>query len=293
MLDGPGLLFLTLTSVLFSGSGILRGRLSQNGTNRRKKTRFSGRHVFHQHAGYDFYRMPAGVSNHNDARYRQPAPGPLMGGDGSDHTGQRSAHLLPSPSPIARSHLEISAHLVPSASPWPCWEISFWSSRRSKTNQPVSLLLNDLLTNASELNIPWLKAAFLLFLVGYGTKMGLAPMHTWLPDAHSESPSVVSALLSGALLNCALLGILRVHQICLAAGQADFSRDLLVMFGLISIGWATVLHFRPNVITNACSPIRASNTWGSSLSESAWAALPPLEPCSTRLTTRSPKPCSS
>ena len=57
----------------------------------------------------------------------------------------------------------------------------------------------------------WLKAAFLFLLVGYGTKMGLAPLHTWLPDAHSEAPSVVSALLSGALLNCAFLGILRVH----------------------------------------------------------------------------------
>ena len=54
----------------------------------------------------------------------------------------------------------------------------------------------DLLAkNAAELHAPWLKAAFLFFLVGYGTKMGLAPMHTWLPDAHSESPSVVSALL--------------------------------------------------------------------------------------------------
>ncbi len=108
------------------------------------------------------------------------------------------------------------------------------------STQSVSLLLSDLLENAPGLNTAWLKAAFLFFLVGYGTKMGLAPMHTWLPDAHSESPSVVSALLSGALLNCAFLGILRVHQICCAAGQADFSRGLLLMFGLISIGWSAV-----------------------------------------------------
>ena len=53
--------------------------------------------------------------------------------------------------------------------------------------------------------------AFLLLLVGYGTKMGLAPLHTWLPDAHSEAPSIVSALLSGVLLNCAFLAILRAH----------------------------------------------------------------------------------
>ncbi len=88
--------------------------------------------------------------------------------------------------------------------------------------------------------MPWLKAAFLFFLVGYGTKMGLAPMHTWLPDAHSESPSVVSALLSGALLNCAFLGILRAHQVCVAAGAAEFSQELLRGFGLLSMAIAAV-----------------------------------------------------
>ena len=55
-------------------------------------------------------------------------------------------------------------------------------------------------------------------LVGYGTKMGLAPLHTWLPDAHSEAPSLVSALLSGALLNCAFLAILRVQQVLRGGG---------------------------------------------------------------------------
>ncbi len=81
----------------------------------------------------------------------------------------------------------------------------------------------------------WLKASFVLFLVGFGTKMGLAPVHTWLPDAHSEAPSMVSALLSGALLNCAFLGILRGHAICCAAGMEDFSGGLLVLFGLFSM----------------------------------------------------------
>jgi len=61
----------------------------------------------------------------------------------------------------------------------------------------ISLTIHDLVAHAGSLNPLWLKAAFLLFLVGYGTKMGLAPLHTWLPDAHSEAPSVVSALLSG------------------------------------------------------------------------------------------------
>jgi len=105
---------------------------------------------------------------------------------------------------------------------------------------PIPLVLGDLLRDAGRLHVPWLQAAFLLFLVGYGTKMGLAPLHTWLPDAHSEAPSVVSALLSGALLNCAFLGILRVQQVCVAAGCGDFGRELLVGFGFLSMGVAAI-----------------------------------------------------
>jgi hydrogenase-4 component F len=101
-------------------------------------------------------------------------------------------------------------------------------------------VLPDLLARAGDLRVPWLKAAVILFLVGYGTKMGLAPLHTWLPDAHSEAPSVVSALLSGALLNCAFLGIVRVQQVCVAAGQGAFGQELLVAFGLFSMGVAAV-----------------------------------------------------
>jgi hydrogenase-4 component F len=104
----------------------------------------------------------------------------------------------------------------------------------------TELYLPDLIENAPRLYAPWVKAAFLFFLVGYGTKMGLAPMHTWLPDAHSESPSVVSAMLSGALLNCAFLGILRAHQVCVAAGAAEFSQELLRGFGLLSMGVASI-----------------------------------------------------
>lgn len=86
----------------------------------------------------------------------------------------------------------------------------------------------------------WLKAAFIFLLVGYGTKMGLSPLHTWLPDAHSQAPSMVSGMLSGALLNCALLGILRGHQIMRAAGLGEFSGQLLVFFGLLSMVTAAV-----------------------------------------------------
>jgi hydrogenase-4 component F len=104
----------------------------------------------------------------------------------------------------------------------------------------ISLFVADLVAHGHELKETPLKAAFLFFLVGYGTKMGLAPLHTWLPDAHSEAPSLVSALLSGALLNCAFLGILRAHQVCLAAGIGGFSQQLLLGFGIASIAAAAV-----------------------------------------------------
>ncbi|OIO37353.1 MAG: hypothetical protein AUJ72_04700 [Candidatus Omnitrophica bacterium CG1_02_46_14] len=103
-----------------------------------------------------------------------------------------------------------------------------------------TLLLRDLLNHATGFSVPWLKLSVIFSLVGYGTKMGLAPMHTWLPDAHSEAPSPISALLSGALLNCAFLGILRIGQVCNAAGQGSFFGSTLALLGLISMAVAAV-----------------------------------------------------
>ncbi len=107
----------------------------------------------------------------------------------------------------------------------------------------LPLVVDRLVESAAALRLPWLQAGFILLLVGYGTKMGLAPLHTWLPDAHSEAPSVISALLSGALLNCAFLAILRGYQVCAAAGQAAFAQDMLVTLGLFSMGTAAVFIF--------------------------------------------------
>ncbi len=80
-----------------------------------------------------------------------------------------------------------------------------------------------------------LDAAFLLVLIGYGTKAGLAPMHTWLPDAHSEGPAPVSAMLSGALLNTAMLGIARFLAVTDAAGGSALPRTAVVVFGVVSL----------------------------------------------------------
>ena len=80
-----------------------------------------------------------------------------------------------------------------------------------------------------------LTLAYLLVLVGYGTKVGLAPMHSWLPDAHSESPAPVSAMLSGALLNTAMIGIVRFLGITRSAGLGQLPQLALVLFGTLSL----------------------------------------------------------
>jgi len=98
----------------------------------------------------------------------------------------------------------------------------------------AGLYIPDLMSNANRFDPRWLKVAFILLLVGYGTKMGLAPMHFWLPDAHSEAPSMVSALLSGSLLNCAFLGILRAYGILRLSGLEEWGGNILVLFGVVS-----------------------------------------------------------
>ncbi|MCX6543185.1 MAG: proton-conducting transporter membrane subunit [Acidobacteria bacterium] len=83
------------------------------------------------------------------------------------------------------------------------------------------------------------RIGFIFVMVGYGTKAGLAPMHLWLPDAHSQALTPVSALLSGALIKCALLGIIRFQTIAAAACGPSFPEGVLLIFGLASIVVAT------------------------------------------------------
>src|SRR5437016_4982252 len=80
--------------------------------------------------------------------------------------------------------------------------------------------------------------AFVFLVVGYGTKAGLAPMHTWLPDAHSEAPAPVSALMSGVLLSVGMYAILRFKPVVDLAAGAAFARRILLALGLVSIAVA-------------------------------------------------------
>jgi len=92
-----------------------------------------------------------------------------------------------------------------------------------------------LVTIAHRLNPNLMKTAFIFILVGYGTKAGLAPMHTWLPDAHSEAPTPVSALLSGVLLKCALYGILRFTILTNLTAAKDVPQTMFIVFGVLSL----------------------------------------------------------
>jgi hydrogenase-4 component F len=108
----------------------------------------------------------------------------------------------------------------------------------------TSLFLEDLVRDAPNLSKPWLHSAFILLFVGYGTKMGLAPMHTWKPDAYGEAPGLAGVLLAGGLTSCAFLAVLRFFQICGAAGEAAFARHMMIGIGLLSMAVAGVFMAR-------------------------------------------------
>lgn len=107
-----------------------------------------------------------------------------------------------------------------------------------------TLLLDDLLSNASLLSASWFKLSVIFLLVGYGTKMGLVPMHSWKPDTYGEAPGPVGVLLSGALTSCAFLAILRVAQVCYHADQMAFFQSIVLLLGLLSLFIASVFILR-------------------------------------------------
>jgi hydrogenase-4 component F len=119
-----------------------------------------------------------------------------------------------------------------------------YSSLRAGLKLESPLLFEELSQHAGELSAPWLHAAFVLLFVGYGTKMGLAPMHTWKPDTYGEAPGLVGTLLAGGVTSCAFVAILRVYQICRAGPEAEFARELMIVMGLLSMAVAAVFLVR-------------------------------------------------
>jgi hydrogenase-4 component F len=113
-----------------------------------------------------------------------------------------------------------------------------------KAGLKPTLLFDELVADAPHLSPPWLHAAFALLFIGYGTKMGLAPMHTWKPDTYGEAPGLVGALLAGGVTSCAFVAILRVYQICRAGAEAEFARQLMIVMGVLSMAVAAVFMVR-------------------------------------------------
>ena len=109
-----------------------------------------------------------------------------------------------------------------------------------------SLYFNDLYTNAQSFNPFWLKLSFVFILFGIGTKMGLAPVHFWLPDAHAEAPSPISALLSATLLNSAFLMILNVFTLMVAASCDGYARIMMLTMGFLSLFVTAVFVYHIN-----------------------------------------------
>jgi hydrogenase-4 component F len=110
------------------------------------------------------------------------------------------------------------------------------SATRAVSEPSTLMLWTRLRDSAGLLDAAPMKIAFIFLLVGYGTKVGLAPMHTWLPDAHSQAPAPVSAIFSGIMLNTALYCLMRYIPIVEAAtGNQGWSLRLLSLFGILSM----------------------------------------------------------
>ena len=111
----------------------------------------------------------------------------------------------------------------------------FYAGSHLQLSSDLRLTWPYLYAHAAELSHPSLRLAFLLAVVGYGTKVGLAPMHTWLPDAHAEAPSPASAMLSAALLNTGMYAIIRFLAIAQAGLGAAYVHRVMLLFGFLSV----------------------------------------------------------
>jgi hydrogenase-4 component F len=115
--------------------------------------------------------------------------------------------------------------------------LAYYSGHRLPGSGTIAgLNWSALAAQASQLDKTTMRLAFILALLGYGTKAGLAPMHTWKPDAYSEAPVPAAAILSTATLNCALYGLIRFYILASRSLGPDFPGGLLLLFGMASMG---------------------------------------------------------
>jgi len=118
--------------------------------------------------------------------------------------------------------------------------LTYYSSVRVLGDESEALNVTKLLEVGGQLDPHVLKLAFIFLLVGYGTKIGLVPMHTWLPEAYSEAPAPVTAMLAGVLETVAVYAVLRSKAIVDQALPPEFSGNLLMLFGFVSFAMAAL-----------------------------------------------------
>ena len=116
--------------------------------------------------------------------------------------------------------------------------LTYYSSLRVLGDVSAALNITQLQQVAGQLDPHILKLAFVFLFVGYGTKVGLVPMHSWLPDAYTEAPAPVAAMLAGVLETVAVYAILRSRAIVDQAVSPEFTGSLLALFGLVSFALA-------------------------------------------------------
>lgn len=115
--------------------------------------------------------------------------------------------------------------------------VAYYAGHRLAGSEALAgLNWSVLAQHAAQLDKTSMRLAFILVLLGYGTKAGLAPMHTWKPDAYSEAPVPSAAILSSAMLNCALYGLIRFYILASRCLGAEYPGRLLLLFGLLSMG---------------------------------------------------------
>ena len=117
--------------------------------------------------------------------------------------------------------------------------LTYYSAHQALgTDTLAGLNWSVLVGNAAQFDKPTMRLAFILILLGYGTKAGIAPMHTWKPDAYSEAPIPGAAMLAAGVLNCALYGLVRFYILSSKCLGPEFASHLLILFGLLSMGVA-------------------------------------------------------
>jgi hydrogenase-4 component F len=117
--------------------------------------------------------------------------------------------------------------------------LTYYAAHQVLGGEGLSMLNWSVLApSAGQFDKPVMRLAFILVLLGYGTKAGLAPMHTWKPDAYGEAPAPVGALMATAVLNCAIYALARFYVLTTRSLGPQFASQLLILFGLLSIGIA-------------------------------------------------------